>query len=379
MSDYRYLKEESYYNDLYDLHTIETCLDYYWGLKDSFEKHRGDKDFKKFTKKQFDEDVYKAVSYTINAIKIERFRHKKDAVQKWMDDDRQRQERLDNAVEPKGIFCRQCNSPMHSTTKSLEDYTNEPMRVLFFFECPNKCKRRRGVYDDGTDFVSKPQPCPKCHQEVKVDIERKDSVLIWTTTCPSCGYKDIEKDDHDKWEADRKKKEGRDQMLLKRYRDDFCYSEEVGQKAVMHADQLKAFINQMKEKEEYKEEYDAVANIKKLTVVELEKLLNDTINPQGYIRLEVSKPEFGKQLIVGFTVQDSNTARQEYDSRNGFRKLVQGALTGTNWRLMVDTLTYRLGYLQGRLKAYEAEEDLLNLVKSGKKAKKDTPKSKVVA
>lgn len=363
MAEYRYLKDESHYNDLYDLHTIETCLDYYWGLKGGFEKHRGDKDFKKFTKKQFDEDVHKVASYTVNAIKIERFRHKKETVQKWMDDDRQRQDRLDNAIEPKGIFCPQCNSPMHSTTKSLEDYMNEPMKVLFFFECPKKCKRRRGVYDDGTDFVSKPQLCPKCHKEVKVNIKRQGNVLTWTTTCPSCGYKDVDKDNSDKWEAERKKREERDRLLLEKYRNDFCYSEEVGQQAVMQADQLKAFVDQMKEKEEHKEEYDAVANIKKMTVVELEKLLNDIINPQGYIRLEMSKPEFGKQLIVDFTVQDSNTARQEYDSRNGFRKLVQGALTGTNWRLMVDSLSYRLGYLQGRVKAYETEEDLLGLVK----------------
>jgi hypothetical protein len=101
-----------------------------------------------------------------------------------------------------------------------------------------------------------------------------------------------------------------------------------------------------------------------LTVVEFEKLLNDIISPQGYIRLELSKPEFGKQLIVDFTVLDGNTSRQEYDSRNGFRKLVQGALANTNWRLMVTSLNYRLGYLQGRLKGYETEEDLLSLVSS---------------
>jgi hypothetical protein len=69
---------------------------------------------------------------------------------------------------------------------------------------------------------------------------------------------------------------------------------------------------------------------------------------------------------VGFTVQDSNTARQDYDSRNSFRKLVQGALTGTNWRLMVDSLSYRLGYLQSRVKAYETEEDILTLIRKKK-------------
>ncbi len=155
MAHYRYLRDESYYNDLYDLHTIETCLDYYWSLKSGFEKHRGDKSFKKYSKKKFDTEVHKVVSYTINAIKIDRFRHKKDTILKWMDDDRQRQDRLDNAVEPKDILCHQCNSPMLATTKDLIDHLNKPMRVLFFFECPN-CKKRRGVYDDGSEFVSNP-------------------------------------------------------------------------------------------------------------------------------------------------------------------------------------------------------------------------------
>jgi Zn ribbon nucleic-acid-binding protein len=362
MAHYRYLRDESYYNDLYDLHTIETCLDYYWSLKSGFEKHRGDKSFKKYSKKKFDTEVHKVVSYTINAIKIDRFRHKKDTILKWMDDDRQRQDRLDNAVEPKDILCHQCNSPMLATTKDLIDHLNKPMRVLFFFECPN-CKKRRGVYDDGSEFVSKPPLCPKCKHEARLTYKRKGEVTIWTTSCSSCGYKEVDKDDFNKWEVDRKKKEERDRLLLKEYRAEFCLSDEDGQDCLWRIDQMKRLVDEMEEREKHKKEYDAVANIKKLTVVELEKLINDTINSQGYIRLELSKPEFGKQLIVGFTVQDSNTSRQEYDSRNGFRKLVQGALSGTNWRLMVTSLSYRLGYLQGSLRAYETEEDILTLVR----------------
>lgn len=357
----KYLKDESYYNDLYDLHTIEACLDYYWSLKGSFEKHRGDKNFEKFTKKQFDEDVHKVVSYTINAIKMERFRHKKETVQKWIDADQERQDRFDNAVEPNGIFCPQCDSPTHATIKDLEDRLNQPMRVLFFFECPN-CKKRRGIYDDGSEFSYKPPLCPKCKHEAKLTHKRKGKVTTWTTSCSSCGYKEVDREDFEKWETDRAKKEKRDKMLLKKYRDEFCYSEKDGQEAVWSFDQLKSLVDEWKEREEHKEEYDAASKIKKITVVELEKLLNDAITPQSYIRLELSQPEFGKQLIVGFTVQDGNTSRQEYDSRNGFRKLVQGTLAGTNWRLMSAGVTYRLGYLQGHLKAYETEEDLLKLV-----------------
>ena len=110
-----------------------------------------------------------------------------------------------------------------------------------------------------------------------------------------------------------------------------------------------------------------MANIKKLTIVELEKLLNDTIIQQNYIKLILSQPEFGKQLIVGFTVQDGNSTRKGMESEYDFKRVVKQALEGTNWRLMNEGVIYRLGYLQGRLKAYETEEDLLSLVKARKK------------
>lgn len=340
-------------------------------MKNGFENHRKDDNFKKFTKKQFDDDVHKVASYTVNAIKMDRFRHKKETIEKWMGIDQQRQDRLDNAIEPKGILCPHCDTPMRSTIKELVDRLNEPMKVLFFFECPS-CKKRRGVYNDGSSFVSEPPLCPKCKHEAKLIYKRTGKVLSWTTTCPSCGYKEVEKDDSDKWEAERKKKEERDKLLLEKYRDEFCYSEKDGQQAIWDYEQLTALVDKWKERDEHKEEYDAVANIKRLTIVELEKLLNEVITPKGYIRLVLAQPEFGKQLIVGFTVQDGDPARKGYDGEHAFKKAVKQALEGTSWRLMSEGVIYRLGYLQGRLKAYETEEDLLSLVRP-KRTSPSTP------
>ena len=45
----------------------------------------------------------------------------------------------------------------------------------------------------------------------------------------------------------------------------------------------------------------------------------------------------------------------------------------TNWRLMSDGISYRLGYLNGRVKAYEGEEAMKELViKNGKLIPKQT-------
>lgn len=66
----KYLKNKSYYNNLYDLRTIETCLGYYWSIKKNFEKNRNHKDFKKYTKKKFDKEVHKILPSKLRNISI---------------------------------------------------------------------------------------------------------------------------------------------------------------------------------------------------------------------------------------------------------------------------------------------------------------------
>ena len=102
--------------------------------------------------------------------------------------------------------------------------------------------------------------------------------------------------------------------------------------------------------------------IKKITVLKLEKMLKKTLENEKYINLQFDKPEIDIQVIVPFTVQEANTRRQEYDSKNQLRKLIKKTLEKTNWRLMSEGISYRLGYLNGRLKGYETEEDLIKIV-----------------
>jgi hypothetical protein len=63
-------------------------------------------------------------------------------------------------------------------------------------------------------------------------------------------------------------------------------------------------------------------------------------------------------------LQDADSSRVEADSVRRFHRIIKKALEGTNWRLMSEEVHYRLGYLSGRLKGYEQEEDLFQLVKA---------------
>ena len=116
-------------------------------------------------------------------------------------------------------------------------------------------------------------------------------------------------------------------------------------------------------KEEHKEKYDAVDNLNKLTVVALENLLMLLCKKSKYIKFQFGTPDTDKDLIVPFTVHEANPEREDLASSHDLKKLIKKALKDTNWRLMSDGISYRMGILTGRLRVYEREKDLLKLAK----------------
>tara|TARA_R100000655_G_scaffold69995_1_gene108205 strand:+ start:117 stop:374 length:258 start_codon:yes stop_codon:yes gene_type:complete len=83
------------------------------------------------------------------------------------------------------------------------------------------------------------------------------------------------------------------------------------------------------------------------------------------MEFHLDKPEMGRDVYVGFSCLDSKSDRNDYDSR----KTLKSALEDTNWRLMSDGISYRLVYLNGRVKAHESEEDLKKLAMKSKSLK----------
>ena len=129
------------------------------------------------------------------------------------------------------------------------------------------------------------------------------------------------------------------------------------------AEQLKRLVDSLEEKEKNKKLYAELAKIKKLSIAEVEKLLTPILEKAGYKNLQFSKPEFGRGIKVEFTAQEAQTARSEYNSRIGLQNLIKRSLIKTNWKLMSEGISYRLGFLQGCLIGIENEDDLKELVK----------------
>ena len=119
---------------------------------------------------------------------------------------------------------------------------------------------------------------------------------------------------------------------------------------------------EFEEKAENKHIYDVIDEIKKPKIAELVEILRPVLEKSGYVDFNLEKPEIGKDVIVGFSCLDSKADRNDYGSKKTLEKLIKKELGDTNWRLMSDGVSYRLGYLSGRLRAYESEADLKQLV-----------------
>lgn len=354
-----YLKAEQYYTDLYDLHTIKECLDWEKNIQ---EKDLSDYNKKKIPKKQQEPLKEFITDLPLYFIKGEKYANKSEQIREWIEKDRKKQEKYDNASEPSNIYCLSCGNRMRSVSRELYDFTDEPLKVLFFFEC-STCKKRRGVFNTGEDFKSHEQTCPKCQYIVKVSISKKDGKTIWTTKCTRCDFIDIEVDDYDEWKVQQDIKRKEDEELLQNFRTKYCLSDKEGQEYIEAKSSLNRVSEIIKESEqkELDPAYQLAVKLKKISVVELEKLLSKALEKEKYTKLTLDKPEMGQYVIVPFTVQDANSSRKEYDSKHKLQKIIKKSLEETNWRLMSEGTTYRLGYVYGRLKGYEREEDIANL------------------
>ena len=282
-----------------------------------------------------------------------------------MERDHRLDEKFNTTLKPENVLCPDFGVLMKSTFKNLYNFSDEPLRVLFFFEC-SQCQKRKGIFDDGRSFVSKPEHCPKCNGEIKVSFKEKSGVLTWKRQCHACGFSEIEIDDSKKTKDERLKKEQEDRRLLKKYRSEFCLTEAQGLEYRENQDRLKAMSELLDEaqKRETDPSYKKVSKLKKLNIVELKKYLTKALQKEKYINLATDKPEINRYVIVPFSIQDADSIRKEYDSKSQLQKIIRKTLNDTNWRLMSEGVSYRLGYLSGRLKGYEQESDLLQVVKS---------------
>jgi hypothetical protein len=357
-----YLKEEQYYTNIHDLRTIEDCIHYYHSLHAKMPDESGKS--KKYREK-CKNDWLRMINMVIHSIKTERYKNKQKWVGEWMEKDRKKQNKLDN-TKPGEYYCGDCNVLLDDFDKSLHYSDDEDLKVLFLYKCP-KCSKRKGYYDNGQIFECAPTLCEKCKEEidVSIDIDSKKNITTWVHKCTGCTYKRIDIKDHKKEDKKREAGATRDKKLLDKYRKAFCFTEEEGNKAVQWIESFTHLMKGIKEREDKKKDpsYQKAMSLKKLKVVELRKLLKKVIEKEGYTNLQFEKPEIGRFVAVPFVVQDERNKRDEYDSKKQLKQIINTTLKKTNWRLMSEGIAYRVGYLSGRFRCYETDDEIVNFLK----------------
>lgn len=364
-----YLHDMQSYIDRYDLQTIEICLNHCKVLQKAVDEKSDSEEFKKYTKRRFLQEIQKVLNLYLYAIKGQRYQNKAKTIQEWMDRDRREQEKYDNALPPVGITCKKCYSPTEVTSKNLQNSFEKNSQVLFMFRCI-KCNAGQAFYEDGKEWVYDPPKCPKC--KASLNSDHKDVAEVMTTiySCPDCSY--IEKSTYDFKESrlEREEQETKDKKLLADYRKEFCLSDKEGEEFIETMEAMD--VGKEVYEEELKKYEDPAlqlaSNFKKLSIVELEELLIKALEKEKYTKLSFDKPDLGLQVTVPFTVQDT-ALREENISCSDLKKLLQGTLEDTNWRLVRNGIHYRLGYLSGSLIGYERPEAMPEFVENKKEQK----------
>lgn len=350
----KHLKEKQYYIDRYDKMTVIDCR-WHENFNQNYPNTLTDKS---------EEEKQMIASVGHAAWEIEKifitlgwYDRKESTIQKWMHDDERRDRKLESARVPENIFCDECYSRMQYESKHLWDHDNIE-RVLFFFGCPKECKKRKAIYDNGEIYLSKPHLCEKCRSETEISRENVNGDTIQTTyTCHTCMHVEVDvfelistqEVEDPKYEYDRTR---------------FCLAGEdlhKAQEAKRNMESMKELVDSLKEKQDKKDLYDAAAQIKKLTIPQIKEQIVTILEKEQYSNVTFEKPDLGRIVSLNFSVEELETTN-EHRSTLKLKKIMDRTLTDTNWRLMSEGVSYRLGVLYGRIRVYESDEDLVKLL-----------------
>jgi hypothetical protein len=296
-----------------------------------------------------------------------RYENRDSNIAKRIEIDRAKDKRLSDSRLTDEPYCQHCSKQgLRIIDKMLlykDKYDpNMPEEVLFMLRCPH-CKKRSAFWEDGNEWKSSPTLCPKCQTEMDYKTSETKKVLIFTYTCPSCShsYEDKTTKAHNKEKTDPNYNKDRAHFCLldNEFRNRLVKSRH-------NIEEMAKVGKEYIEKEAEKPIYDAIQKMKRPKIAELAILLSPELEKAGFIEFRLDKPEVGKDVIIGFSCLDNKSERNDYDSERILKKTIKKVLSDTNWRLMSDGIHYRLGYLSGRIRAYEREEELKDLVRKTK-------------
>lgn len=367
-----YLQDRNHYEDRYDDITIGICRQQERICSDAYREAK--QKLKLLTGKDKDKDPEQELLKVFNlhyCLMVEwrageRWEEREQEIQNMMGGDQSKDQQLAEARLTPEPSCMHCGKTgLRIISKDLmhrgEHYKfDDPEEVLIMLECP-ACEKRSAFWQDCTPWERRAAECPKCSAPMQETSKRSNKSIVTSYNCPTCNhsYKDTLN-----LSAPKKEKDPPDPN----YEEDkarFCLTDEKGKEyltAKRNLEQFKSVMSDVQEHEDNKHIYDAMKEVKKPKIAELNTILSPELEKADFTEFSLGKPEVEKDVTVEFNCLDSKPDRSDRDSRKLLAKTIDDALEDTNWRLAGKSIDYRLGYLTGRLRAYEREEDIRNLV-----------------
>lgn len=371
MSDTR-LQDREQYEERYDKITVEFCRE----REEMVQKLFGDRpplDSRGDADPANGYYIYSVMYFQfVEALAGERWQERDKTINEWVAEDESKDRRLASAQPAVTPYCRSCGEDMQITLRSYLHRDRPGAKaddILFMFDC-KPCHKRLALWQDGTEWEGYQARCEKCGATVEETDKRQGSVITSTYTCSNCGHR------HKSTMTLGAKAKPKPDPYFKLDRRRFCFDAVTGEKFLArkaHLEHIGALLEKGRQRlgigtVSADPVAEAVETIKRLKIAQVSSLLAPAVTKAEYSEFKLGEPQIGREVMVPFGCLDTKPERESYDSRMGLKKLITDTLAGTNWRLMSDGIHHRLGYLSGRLRAYESEDDLRKLVEKQAKS-----------
>ncbi|HEC21106.1 MAG TPA: hypothetical protein ENI70_01155 [Candidatus Peregrinibacteria bacterium] len=299
--------------------------------------------------------------------KGERYANKEKKIQEWIDQDKKRDQHLERVQMTSR--CDKCDKEMELFQKDLRiDCEGKKKDYVECVFCCRDCWHFRIFHENGRERFVEKKLCPKCGGKLNCDIQKTKKKKVYQDSCVQCDWKDPDPLTIDLSKTKSKKKSKED---FERDRKKYCLAEKEGREYLESKSHLEGLSELFKRHDQENKEgtiYNKLKKLEKLNLAQLKKKLASACEKEKFTKLDFDKPlEDRGDLLVRFTLQDDKEDRGEHDSENALKKLVKQALSNTNWILMTEGISYKMGLLSGRLRGIEAEEKLLALIKKREK------------
>ena len=282
---------------------------------------------------------------------ILRSRGRERYVQERIKEDEAKDLLVQQHKEPKNIKCDTCGTRMFLSGHGFRYMGHD---LLFLFDCPKGThKARKIIHPDGDEIIFPKSRCKACGGEIITTSRTEKFLTIITDKCSVCEDEKVSEYDMTPeppiTEEDREK-------YCKQFIGKSTFIEDLER-----IDRLRHMVKDIEEESQEKEQYE-VDKIEQLTIPKLKDRLAKISQDAGYIDFSFEKPKMGREVVIEFNLQDP-TERKEKESVKTLSAEFNKALFTTNWRLQKTSVSYRMGYIIGKLKGCEDEEGLLKIAK----------------